>query len=179
AGYETVTKSAPFVETWTNKYIWTFFTYLTGAIGAGIIAFFVAMAGFGVVFIALPIILLVFLAYRMYLTNVEMSVTQAEQAEQYALNLKARSVALRGSEERCRSGFYDAPIGIVLVWTDGRCLRVNHSMFGILCYTNTEFLDLYIHSLIFPDDHEAAMRQINVIAEGRQPSCQIEQRFVH
>jgi diguanylate cyclase (GGDEF)-like protein/PAS domain S-box-containing protein len=179
AGYETMTKSAPFVETWTNKYIWTFFTYLTGAIGAGIIAFFVAMAGFGVVFIALPIILLVFLAYRMYLTNVEMSVTQAEQAEQYALDLKARSVALRESEERFRSAFNYAPIGIALVGTDGRCLRVNHAMCGILGYTNTEFLDLDFHSLIFPDDLEAAMRQIDVIAEGRQPSCQIEQRFVH
>ena len=50
--------------------------------------------GFGVIVATFPVILFVFLAYRMYLKNVEMSIAQAEQAEQYARVLEERSNAL-------------------------------------------------------------------------------------
>ena len=59
--------------------------------------------GFGIIIAAFPVVYLVFLSYRMYLSNVEISIKQAEQAEEYAKVLEQRSTELRDSEKRFRS----------------------------------------------------------------------------
>ncbi len=60
---------------------------------------------------------------------------QAEQAEKYAEILEEQSLALRESEERFRSAFDFAPIGIALVSPAGKWLKVNHALCEILGYT--------------------------------------------
>ncbi|MBK6724938.1 MAG: hypothetical protein IPG58_17235 [Acidobacteria bacterium] len=49
--------------------------------------------GFGFILATLPVIFFVFLSYRMYLKNVDISMRQAEQAEQYAHILETQSDA--------------------------------------------------------------------------------------
>ncbi|MEO7658993.1 MAG: hypothetical protein ABIV48_05205, partial [Pyrinomonadaceae bacterium] len=99
----------PLWETWKSKYIWTFITYFLGAISAGLLVQSVAFLGFGILFAAFPVIFFVFLSYRMYLNNIEISIKQAEQAEQYAKMMETQSDALRESEGRFRSAFDYAP----------------------------------------------------------------------
>ena len=82
--YDSFANALPWWETWKSKYIWTFFTYFAGAVGAGALVKLAHYVGFGLIVAAFPVILFVFLAYRMYLKNVEMSIAQAEQAEKYA-----------------------------------------------------------------------------------------------
>jgi len=169
----------PWWETWKSKYIWTFFTYLAGAAGAGTLVKLAHYIGFGLIVATFPVILFVFLAYRMYLKNVEMSIAQAEQAEKYASILEERSNALRESEERFRSAFAYAPIGIGLVSRHGKWLKVNHALCEILGYEADELLAMEFQAMMFPEDVGATLIKIHEIMAGRIASCQMEQRYLH
>ncbi len=176
---DSLKNAEPLWEIWKSKYVWTFFTYLVGSIGAGVLVFFIHRAGFGVVVAAIPIILFVFLAYKMYLKNVEMSVAQAEQSGRYAQELKERSIALRKSEQRFRSAFNYAPIGIALVAPDGRWLRVNHALCDILGYTAEEFRETDFQSLMYPEDLSSALAKVRSVTTGNAANFQMENRYVH
>ena len=169
----------PWWETWKSKYIWTFFTYLAGAIGAGALIALAQYTGFGLIVATFPIILFVFLAYRMYLKNVEMSISQAEQAEEYARQLEQQSNALRESEERFRSAFTYAPIGIGLVSRRGRWLKVNEALCHLLGYESSALLRTDFQSLLYPDDLGPTLVKIHELLSGRLATCQMEQRYIH
>lgn len=177
--HDSLKNALPWWETWKSKYIWTFFTYFAGAVGAGSLVKLAHYAGFGVIVATFPVILFVFLAYRMYLTNVEMSIAQAEQAEQYARVLEERSNALRESEERFRSAFAYAPIGIGLVSRQGKWLKVNHALCEILGYESEELLTMEFQSVMFAEDLGATLIKIHELMAGRIASCQMEQRYLH
>src|SRR5687767_12891917 len=115
----------------------------------------------------------------MYLKNVEMSITQAEQAEEYAKTIEERSNALRESEERFRSAFAYAPIGIGLVSRHGKWLKVNHALCEILGYEADELLTMEFQAMMFAEDLGATLIKIHELMAGRIASCQMEQRYVH
>ncbi|MGB4991051.1 MAG: EAL domain-containing protein [Pyrinomonadaceae bacterium] len=169
----------PLWETWKTKYLWTFFSYFIGAASAGLLVQVSDILGFGIILATFPVILFVFLSYRMYLKNVEISMQQAEQAEQYAKILEDQSDALRESEERFRSAFDYAPIGIGLVSPSGNWLKANHALSEILGYTETELLATDFQSLTMPDDLGITLVKIHEILRNKIASCQMEQRYVH
>jgi len=177
--HDALANELPWWETWKSKYIWTFFTYFAGAVGAGTLVQLAHHIGFGLIVATFPVILFVFLAYRMYLKNVEMSIAQAEQAEKYARILEDRSNALRESEERFRSAFAYAPIGIGLVSRHGKWLKVNHALCEILGYEADELLTMEFQSMMFPEDVGATLIKIHELMAGRIASCQMEQRYLH
>ncbi len=177
--YDVLKEGVSFWENWNKKYLWTFLTYAVGAIGAGVIIQLVNFAGFVVALLAIPILSLIYLTYRVYLKNVEMSLSQAEQANEYADELRIRSEALEESEHRFKSAFNYAPIGIALVAPDGRCLKANHALSKILGYTSEELLELEFQTLIYPHDMKVALRDIRSVMRGNQPSCQMSHRFQH
>lgn len=166
-------------EIWKTKYIWTFVTYLVGATSAGILLNLTHYIGFGVVIATFPVILLVYLSYKMYLQNVEMSLSQAEQAEKHAKVLEEQSIALRESEARFRSAFDYAPIGIGLVSSDGKWLKVNRALSRILGYTEKEFLERDFQSMILKEDLGNTLVRIHELNSGKTEACQLEQRYLH
>src|SRR5215207_3143458 len=177
--YDSFSSALPWWETWKNKYIWTFFTYFAGAVGAGTLVKLAHYVGFGLIVATFPVILFVILAYRMYLKQVEMSIAQAEQAEQYARVLEERSNALRESEERFRSAFAYAPIGIGLVSRQGKWLKVNHALCEILGYEQDELLTMEFQQIMFAEDLGGTLIKIHELMAGRIASCQMEQRYIH
>src|SRR5690606_40187203 len=106
-------------------------------------------------------------AYRMHLKNVELSIEQAEKAHEYANALKERSVALRESEERFRSAFNYAPIGIALVSASGKWLKVNKAMCRILGYSSSELRSMHFQSMLFQHDLGPALLKINDVLAGK------------
>ncbi|NNE68690.1 MAG: diguanylate cyclase, partial [Pyrinomonadaceae bacterium] len=166
-------------ETWKTKYLWSFITYAVGAASAGFLFNMVHYVGFGVVIVAFPVIYLMYLSYKMYLRNVEMSISQAEQAEKYAEILEERSEALRDSEERFRSAFDFAPIGIGLVSHQGQWLKVNRALCEILGYSEDEFLDTDFQSMLMPEDLGETLVRIHELLSGKVLTCQLEQRYLH
>jgi Amt family ammonium transporter len=115
----------------------------------------------------------------MYMTNVEISVQQAEQAEQYAKIVEAQSDALKESEERFRSAFDNAPIGIGLVSSTGKWLKVNHALSQILGYSEQEFLASDFQSMVLPDDLGPTLVKVHELLTHNIANCQMEQRYIH
>ena len=104
---------------------------------------------------------------------------QAEQAERYAREIEERSTALRESEQRFRSAFTYAPIGIGLVEPSGRWRRVNHALSEILGYSDNEFLRTDFQSVLHPDDLGVTLIKIHELLSGEVANCQMEQRYIH
>ncbi|MEO5859579.1 MAG: EAL domain-containing protein [Pyrinomonadaceae bacterium] len=179
ATYDSLKSDLPLWDTWKNKYVMTFPTYLFGAFGAGALVKLVDLGGFAVLFAAVPVIVFVFLAYRMYLRNVEMSMEQAEQAREYAKAMKERTVALQESEERFRRAFDHAPIGIAMVSPVGKWLKTNRALSRILGYSPKEFKEMSFHSILFEEDLGNTLIKLNEVQAGRIDGCEMEQRYLH
>lgn len=177
--HDSLKENIPPWETWKSKYVWTFFSYFIGAVGAGILVILAKSWGLGIVLASLPVIFFVFLSYKMYLKNVEISMQQAEQAKEYAKVLETQSDALRESEERFRSAFNYAPIGIGLVSSAGNWLKVNRAMIDLLGYEEEEFLQSDFHSMTMQDDLGNALVKVHELLIGKITNHQGEQRFIH
>jgi diguanylate cyclase (GGDEF)-like protein/PAS domain S-box-containing protein len=177
--YGSLKSNKPWWETWKTHYLWTFITYLVGALSAILLVKLIDYAGFAILVTTVPVILFLYFTYRMYLKNVEMANSQAEQAEQHAEILKSQSMALRESEERFRSAFNYAPIGIALVSATGSWLKVNHALCQILGYTEEEFLKTEFQTMISPADLGNTLIKINEIVTGKIPTWQMEQEYLH
>src|SRR5436190_3275180 len=115
----------------------------------------------------------------MYLKNVDISVKQAEQAEQYAKILESKSEALRESEERFRRAFDYAPIGIALVSPKGVWLKVNQALTDILGYSDKDFLATDFQSMTVADDLDMTLRKVDALLSGRVANQQLEMRYRH
>jgi diguanylate cyclase (GGDEF)-like protein/PAS domain S-box-containing protein len=177
--HDALRQNVPLWETWKSKYAWTFLSYFIGAISAGLVFQIYDILGYGVLLAAVPVIFFVYLSYRMYLTNVEISLQQAEQAKEYAQTLEAQSDALRESEERFRSAFTYAPIGIGLVSPTGSWLKVNHALIEILGYSEQEFLATDFQSLTLPEDLGLTLIKVHELLSGKISNCQMEKRYIH
>jgi diguanylate cyclase (GGDEF)-like protein/PAS domain S-box-containing protein len=177
--YGALKSGKPWWDTWKTHYLWVFVTYSIGAVAAGLLVMLVDAVGFSAVIATIPIIAFVYFTYRMYLKNVEMSLTQAEQARHHAEILEKQSLALAESEERFRSAFNYAPIGIALIAPNGSWLKVNHALCQILGYTEEEFLTRDFQSMLFTEDLGNTLIKIHQLLSGKAPTCQMEQRYVH
>ncbi|MCO6511021.1 MAG: EAL domain-containing protein [Aridibacter famidurans] len=177
--YGALKSNRPVFDVWRSTFLWTFVTYAVGAASAGALFLLNQYIGFSVVIATFPVILLVYMSYKMYLENVEMSLAQAEQAKKHAKALETQSIALRESEERFRSAFDNAPIGIALISSTGNWLKVNHALSDILGYSNEEFLETDFQSMTYAADLGDTLVKIHQLLNDKIQSCQLEQRFIH
>ncbi len=86
---------------------------------------------------------------------------------------------LREAQERFRSAFEHAPIGMALVTLDGRVFRVNRALVQIVGRTEDNLLRSSLLDLLHPDDVERCRRAMSRLLAGEIPSVQLEQRFAH
>ena len=177
--YGALKSEKPVWETWKTQYIWTFVTYSFGAATAGILLQLTNYIGFSVIIATFPVIFFVYLTYKMYVKNVEISIAQAEQAKGYADALEKQSTALRESEERFRSAFNNAPIGIALVAPSGSWLKVNHALSQILGYSEEEFLATDFQAFIHPQDLGDTLVKFHELISHKIPASQMEHRYLH
>lgn len=86
--------------------------------------------------------------------------------------------ALRDSEERFRSSFDHAPIGMALVALDGRFLQVNRALCELVGYTEQEMLGKSSQDIVHPDDLADALEIHKRLSAGDLDTYQLEQRYV-
>ncbi|OJT22030.1 histidine kinase [Archangium sp. Cb G35] len=86
---------------------------------------------------------------------------------------------LRNSEERFRTAFEDAPIGMAMVGLDGRFLNVNGSLCEIIGYSRKELLSKTFQDITHPDDLELDLANLHRLIQGEISSYQMEKRYFH
>jgi PAS domain S-box-containing protein len=91
---------------------------------------------------------------------------------------KRAALALRESEERFRLTIDEAPIGMALVGTDGRFIRVNRMLCELVGYTAEELTATTFHAILHPDDLDADLTQAGRLARGEIPRYTLGKRYV-
>lgn len=87
--------------------------------------------------------------------------------------------AFRESEDRFKSAFEFAPIGMALVRQDGRFLRVNHALCAITGYAAEELLKLDFQAITHPDDLEKDLASFRAMLSGDIRYYEMEKRYIH
>jgi diguanylate cyclase (GGDEF)-like protein/PAS domain S-box-containing protein len=96
-------------------------------------------------------------------------VTQRKHAEE----------ARRHAQERFELVFEQAPIGMALLTTEGRWVRVNQALLAITGYTTDELLAKTLEEVTHPDDLSADLEHIRQLLAGEIRDYQMEKRYFH
>jgi PAS domain S-box-containing protein len=92
---------------------------------------------------------------------------------------KQTEEALRQSEERFRSAFDNAPIGMCLTKSLARYLKVNRALCEMLGYSEEELLATTFADLSHPDDLPVQWDYTRQLLAGEISSYQLEKRYIH
>jgi diguanylate cyclase (GGDEF)-like protein/PAS domain S-box-containing protein len=100
------------------------------------------------------------------------------EAQEKALLAERASEALQESEERFRTAFQAAPIGMGLLGTDGRWLRVNPALCDLVGRAADELLQLPLTSLTHAHEVTGA-GELERLLERRAARFEMEMRLAH
>jgi diguanylate cyclase (GGDEF)-like protein/PAS domain S-box-containing protein len=153
-------------------YSWTLPGYFAGAFVAVAIARLGIVVGPEIYAALLPLMGVVHLTYSAHLKNKLSGFAQTEQAERHLLEL-------RQSEERFRSAFDHAPIGMAMVTTDGKWVEVNRSLCEITGYPESEMLATDYQSITHPEDLQRFENSIRQLVSGEITAFQLEKRYIN
>jgi PAS domain S-box-containing protein len=92
---------------------------------------------------------------------------------------KRAEEALRESEEKFRSVFRDAGVGMVIVSPEGRYLAANRTFCDYLGYTEKELLDKTVQSVTFAEDWPSFSQRLNETIIGGRGFHRFEKRCLH
>ncbi|GAA4735759.1 PAS domain S-box protein [Flavisolibacter ginsenosidimutans] len=104
-----------------------------------------------------------------YRTGVNIDITEQKEAER----------SLQQSEERFRSTFDNAAVGIAHVSPDGSWLDVNERLCAIVGYTKEELLSSTFQRITHPDDLNDDLRLLQEVLAGERESYTLEKRYIH
>jgi PAS domain S-box-containing protein len=94
------------------------------------------------------------------------------------MDRKRAEESLRQSEERFRTAFDHAAIGMSLVDLDGRFVRVNAALCGLTGYSEAELLTRTFQEITHPDDLQADLAQVDRLFAGEIRAFQMEKRYL-
>ena len=101
------------------------------------------------------------------------------QLQQQISDRQRVEAALQESEERFRSAFDSAAIGMALVALDGRWLKVNPALCEIVGYAEEELLATTFQAITHPDDLDTDLDYVRQLLEGKIRSYEMEKRYFH
>jgi diguanylate cyclase (GGDEF)-like protein/PAS domain S-box-containing protein len=92
---------------------------------------------------------------------------------------KTTEEALEEAEQRFRTAFEHAPIGMALVGPDGIYMRVNRAFSDITGYPPEELVGRKYHDITHPDDLPADLEYVRRSLAGEIDSYKLEKRYMH
>lgn len=99
--------------------------------------------------------------------------------EQHVAELKRTSLALQESEERFRTAFENANVGVCLISTNGNLLKVNDAMCQMFGYSHQELEQMNINSIAHPDDLDLSPTFIKNAISGEANQANFDKRYIH
>jgi diguanylate cyclase (GGDEF)-like protein/PAS domain S-box-containing protein len=162
----------PVWKIWGINYAWTALTCMAGACLATAALKLIELAGFENFVAMTAIVMVADFSFRSYRANDAFHAPDAKSAGRQKSEQKE-------SEERFRSAFDYAAIGMALVSSEGRWLQVNRSLCDILGYTEDELLGSDFLIITHPDDLGTALSNIRNLIKGNVPTYQMEKRYIH
>ncbi len=91
--------------------------------------------------------------------------------------VRLAQLRLKLSEQRFRSIFNQAAVGIVQVSLPGKLVLVNDKFIQLGGYTRDQLVDIDFHSLIHPDDVSATLTDLSDLLSGSNPTFEREIRI--
>ena len=85
---------------------------------------------------------------------------------------------LRLAEERFRTAFDNAPIGVALVGVDGTWLRMNGALCDLVGFDEAALLAMTFQDVTHPDDLDADLAHVADLLAGTIRSYQMEKRYL-
>ena len=92
--------------------------------------------------------------------------------------VKVRTATLAESEERFRSTFEQAAVGIAHVSPEGLFLRINKKFCDILGYSREEMLQRTFQDITYPDDLGPDLKRVNQMLSGEIDTYSMEKRYL-
>jgi len=92
---------------------------------------------------------------------------------------KRAEAALREAEERFRTAFEEAPVGMALAGLDGRIVHVNRSMCEITGHSSEQLEATSLASITHPDDVTADLEEMQRLIDGEIAHYRAERRYLH
>src|SRR5664279_2598132 len=114
-----------------------------------------------------------------FLDKRQLTARLLEHSIRYAIERKRVQKTQQNSEDQFRSAFNYAAIGMALVAPDGRWLQVNHSLCGIVGYSEQELLGKTFQDITHPDDLDTDLHYLGQLLAGEIHSYQMEKRYFH
>lgn len=109
-----------------------------------------------------------------------LDVFEAERKQRLAKLSVERERALatlQESEERFRTIFELAPIGMDIVDSAGRPMQVNFALQEMLGYSANELRDMVFTDYTYPDDVDISRQLVSEVAEGKRDHFRLEKRY--
>jgi len=97
----------------------------------------------------------------------------------YRAEIIREQAALKQSEERFRSAFDHATIGMALIALDGCFLQVNRSVCELFGYSEQELVGANFKSHTHPDDLDSNLAYMRRLLADEMQSFQMEKRYIH
>ena len=91
---------------------------------------------------------------------------------------RAAEQALRESEERFRTFFLKAPIGVCLADAEARVTDVNDAFCRMLGYSREELLPLALAEIVHPEDREEFLAAFGTVTRGGAAGHRVERRYL-
>lgn len=91
---------------------------------------------------------------------------------------KQNEIAIQESEEKFRTIFEQAAVGICQVTLSGNFLKANQRLCNLLGYSETELLQKTVWQITHPDDIQADIEYARQVLTGQRTSYSIEKRFI-
>ncbi|HEX8311835.1 MAG TPA: PAS domain S-box protein, partial [Chthoniobacteraceae bacterium] len=88
-------------------------------------------------------------------------------------------MALRASEQQFSTAFEFAAIGIALVATDGRFMKVNRALCQMLGYSESDLLARSFQDISYHEDLDVDLENVARLLAGKVDSYQLEKRYHH
>src|SRR5919199_149063 len=101
-----------------------------------------------------------------------------QRAETRALEIRRKQGELRESEERFRTTFEQAAVGVAHVGPDGRWLRVNNRLCEITGYPRDELQEMTFQDITHPDDLRKDLEHLRRLSAGEIRTYTTEKRYL-